>query len=162
MWTNICSIAAETLFFAAAAITALYYSECLILDMSLLSIPGTRISTMVYLVVLAYLVTSLSPVPFFIRVGGAVVLALVLYLAARFLGMGGGDVIAIPVIALMWGLPAACAIIAIGCIGTTVFILLRCLVKRKRIHKGDEFPLMPGISIVYLIYEAFTISTNYL
>lgn len=162
MWANICSIAAETLFFTAIAITTLYYLECLVLDMTLLSIPGTQISIMVYLVVFAYLVTSLSLPSLLFRVGGATILAFILYLIARFLGMGGGDVIAIPVIALMCGLPAACAIIAIGCIGTTVFILLRCLVKRERIHKGDKFPLMPGISIVYLIYEAVTISTNYL
>jgi len=162
MWADLYALSARLMFFAAIAVTTLYFLECLILDISYLSIPEAKASIFVYAVTLAYLITTLSPLACLARIANATLLGGLLYLSARFFSLGGGDVIAIPVIALMWGLPTACAIIATGCVGTATFILLRCLIRHKCIHKGDEFPVMPGISIIYLIYETITITAHYL
>lgn len=139
-------------FYTAVAMTALYFICAFFFDMYYLSIPWTTISITAYVCIAIYLFLSSSPAVIFARVISALALFGLFYLSARFFDSGGGDAIVLPMLALLWGIINAAFIILIGCLITTFIVILRALIKHEKIAWRANYPLLPGISVSYIVF----------
>lgn len=98
------------------------------------------------------LIMNQSPAGLLLRLIIAAGIFLLLCLISRFFGLGGGDIIVISIILLEHGLCFAMLAMGIGCILTTIYTVLRHIIKRSSpFSQDEECPLVPGITIAYTI-----------
>lgn len=138
--------------FTAIFASCVYFIACFILDIRFMHIPNKIATVLIYIIMLCYLFTNLTPSGISCRLIEAAILFGLLYLFAKFLGLGGGDVIVLPIIPLFLGIFHAAIIIFIGCIGTTMFILIQNKIHKVPINNDTQYPLLPGVCIAYIIF----------
>lgn len=72
-------------------------------------------------------------------------------ICAYFFHSGGGDAILFPLLSLLYG-AVSIPIIFGGCIVSGLIYIITKAFQRKPIHLNDEFPLVPGVTILYCIF----------
>lgn len=147
-----------SLYICALAVVGIYLMYASFHDAATLTVPITFIPVP-YAIVFAYLVFTLPVSEITFRTAGTVVIFILMYCMARFLHGGGGDAIAMPLVALVAGIVPTLVMLIAACIGTAAFVLIRALIRKQKPKRDDEYPLIPGITAAYVLYIAYLIIT---
>ena len=134
--------------YTAIAVSVIYFAYAFFSDLLTHTIPGVE-SVILYAVILIHLFFNLSGALLAFRLVFGFLFFLILYIAVRFLHVGGGDALAVTALAILWGVKPAAVILFIGSVLTAIAIFIEQLFQRKKLDMKQEYPLIPGVSISY-------------
>lgn len=133
------AVIAVLTFFIYAAVT----------DMKRMEVP-VRFLPFIYLIALVDVILSQSFSSVLSHGAAAGFIFFILYLMARFEYIGGGDTLAIPLIALLHGLPLTLVVLIGACFFTLNGILVRLLTAIcNSVETETAYPFMPGVAASY-------------
>ncbi len=110
-----------------------------------------RFLPLIYLLTFVDLCLHLTPFGIALHFFSAAAIFVMFYILAKFFGCGGGDALLLPILAFEHGLLYSILVIGVGSILSMIIGVLRQFKNEKKFSPQMEFPLIPGIAVVYVV-----------
>lgn len=138
--------------YGAILFSAIYFTIAFFTDLFYSSIPNLRLCFICYVFAALRLILCFQRDIIISHLVGSVAFFALLFIFAKYFSLGGGDALSIPILAILWGTHDAAIVVLVGCILTTVLVVVRAISQNKNLSSSAKFPMLPGVSVCYLGY----------